>query len=119
MRHKEADLQRGCVRWLRLRYKRVVHFSVPNEGRMNPRTGRIYNEMGRMAGVPDLFIACPRGGWAGLFVEFKSPEGRLTQLQKDAQERLTSAGYRVETIRDFDTFVNTVTEYLCTGDTKT
>lgn len=113
MRHREADLQCACVRWLRLRHKGVVHFTVPNEGRMHPRTGRIYNEMGRMAGVPDLFIASPRHGYGGLFVEFKAPQGRLTPQQQAAQAALVEAGYRVAVVRDFDNFVTIINDYLC------
>lgn len=112
MRHLESQLQRACITWLRLQYPKVVAFAIPNGGKRNAREGAILKAEGVLAGVPDLFIAEPRGIDAGLFIEMKAGKGAVSAAQKDMGERLLVVGYGVAVCRSFEEFKATVTTYL-------
>lgn len=52
--------------------------------------------------------------YAGLFVELKTPKTKnnLSDEQKSTHETLRKAGYKVETIWDYETFKQTIIDYL-------
>ena len=52
---------------------------------------------GVVAGVPDVFLASPRQGFHGLYIEMKRQRGGTVQAtQKELITALRQAGYRVE-----------------------
>lgn len=53
-------------------------------------------------GVPDRIVLLP-GGYVA-FVEFKTPNGRMSSLQDVWQRRLSSLGFRAYVIDDKKTF---------------
>lgn len=61
--------------------------------------GAKFKREGRLSGVPDIFIAWPRLGFHGLYIEFKKPKAYLSQNQKEVIERLREAGYCVAVCR--------------------
>jgi len=76
MVHEETATQIAFIRWARLASSTIPQlkwiFHVPNGEKRDKRTaGRLY-AMGVKAGVWDLFWPCPRHGYAGVFIEFKS-----------------------------------------------
>jgi hypothetical protein len=103
-KHPEADLQRACVQWFRLQYKRPWRcFHIPNGEKRDARTAAILKAMGVEAGVADLCVIIPGLGIA--FVELKAPGGRLTQAQKDFQDDCRKAGIIHETASDLEKFM--------------
>jgi hypothetical protein len=74
---------------------------------------------GVVAGIPDLFLAVPRGDRSGLFIEMKAGKGVLTDSQKEAIRQLTMQGYRCEVIRSVDEFQAKVNEYMNSGENYT
>lgn len=65
--------------------------------------GKNMKAAGRLAGIPDVFIAWPRLGFHGLYIEFKKPKPNKTYLkphQRDTIEKLRIAGYCVAVCRD-------------------
>ncbi|MDA5550080.1 VRR-NUC domain-containing protein [Yersinia massiliensis] len=70
----------------------LIH--IPNEGKRGPKAARDAKRIGLRKGVPDLFLALPRGGYAGLWIEMKAGEGKLSQNQTIWLQRLSSVGYR-------------------------
>lgn len=52
--------------------------------------------------------------YAGLFIELKTPKtkNRLSDEQKSTHKTLREAGYKVETIWDYETFKQTIIDYL-------
>ncbi|HIA5715953.1 VRR-NUC domain-containing protein [Yersinia enterocolitica] len=70
----------------------LIH--IPNEGKRGPKAARDAKRLGLRKGVPDLFLALPRGGYAGLWIEMKAGKGKLSQYQTIWLQRLSSVGYR-------------------------
>lgn len=70
----------------------LIH--IPNEGKRGPKAARDAKRLGVRAGVPDLFLALPRGGYAGLWIEMKSKYGKVSDNQQCWMEKLSSGGYK-------------------------
>jgi len=67
---------------------------------------------GLRSGVPDVFMAMPRGKFHGLFLEFKSNAGRLTENQLVYCANLRSMGYQVEVVRSITEAMSIVVSYM-------
>lgn len=114
MRHIEENLQMQCVQWMMWQHPALamlLHHS-PNGGKRNAREGARFKAMGTRAGFPDLAFYVPNSHHHALFIELKTDKGRQTDTQKQWQERLTSQGYQYSVCRNFDQFVNIITDYL-------
>jgi len=68
--------------------------------------------LGYQAGTPDLIIFEPRGGYHGLFVEFKSKKGSLTEEQKIFKEMAEARGYKFIIIKDVQKGIEEIENYL-------
>lgn len=78
-------------------------FAIPNGGRRDAVTGARLKAEGVRAGIPDLFLAVPRGVWAGLFIEMKRRRGgRASPEQQAMHACLAASGYRVSVCRGWD-----------------
>ena len=110
--YPEESLQIACVQWFRLQYPNSIIFHVPNGGKRNPREAARLKRAGTLAGIPDLFVAEPCNNMSGLFIEMKSPKGKLTDSQKDMSDRLLNFGYAFEVCRSIEGFVSIVREYI-------
>jgi hypothetical protein len=67
------------------------HFA--NERRCTVQQGRLLKRMGVKKGVADFFLALPNNGKAGLWIELKVGEGRLSEEQKRFLARKLINGY--------------------------
>lgn len=114
---KESTIQKQCVKWLRSQYPEAFLFSIPNDA-MRSETARgkglLFHmlAMGFTAGVPDLFIAEPRGPYHGLFVEMKAAGKKPSPKQKAVHETLRGKSYLVEVTDSFEKFVDVVKFYF-------
>lgn len=111
----EHDLQVGCVRWFRYEFPAFAPllFAIPNGGRRDYVAAAKLKAEGVIAGVPDLLLAVPRGGYHALWIEMKNGKaGELSPAQKEMHEHLRAQGYRVEVCRTFDAFVTILRDYL-------
>lgn len=71
----------------------VVTWHTPNGGHRDPREGKLFKELGVLAGFPDVAHL-----WGGLFlIEVKDPNGRLSSAQTALHPRLAAAGAKVAT----------------------
>lgn len=68
-------------------------FAIPNGGDRHPAVAGKLKAEGVKAGVPDIFLPVPRGGWSGLFIELKTRGGRATQTQREWLDALHLQGY--------------------------
>ena len=123
----EDSIQMSCVSWFRVAYPelaRLLHHSA-NEGKRTTRIvhthagtrvvcsgGARLKAMGMQTGFPDLFLAVPRRGMHGLFIEMKSETGRLEPSQREMLALLSEQGYATAVCRSLDDFQDVVDSYL-------
>ncbi len=88
----------------------LIH--IPNEGKRGPKAARDAKRLGLRKGVPDLFLALPRGGYAGLWIEMKVGEGKLSQHQTIWLQRLSSVGYRANCSFGFAESADLIVNYI-------
>lgn len=111
----EHRLQVACLKWLRLAHPDVLCYAIPNGGKRNAIVAKHLKEEGVTAGIPDLHIPIPKGGYASLYIEMKDRErGVLSTHQKEMIPRLQAYGNKVVVCRTYEEFCNTVDEYLMT-----
>ncbi len=113
MRHLEDDLQVVCVRWFDMQHNHLSHllFHPANGGRRNAREAARFKKMGVRAGVSDLVLLVPAGSYHGLCVELKCTT-KQTAAQKEFQSKVESQGYRYAVIRNIESFMEVINEYL-------
>lgn len=115
-RHEESQIQQSCVRWFRLQFPDIalLLFAVPNGGARNKREAGILKGEGVTAGVADVILLKPSGGFASLCVEFKTEDKGSSQrdTQKRWQEVAEAAGNKYVICRSFDDFYREVRSYL-------
>lgn len=116
-RHIESHLQRNCITWFRLQYPRLrlLLFAVPNGGGRNKKEAGILKAEGVTAGVADVILLKPSGGFASLCVEFKTEDGRQRPTQKEWQTAAEEVGNKYVIVRSFDDFQQEITDYLGEG----
>ena len=118
MKHPEADLQIAIVQYMRLAYPHIVMHSIPNEqlfrGSGAPIAGKRLNDMGRMSGVADLFIAhpSPSYGFHGMYIEVKAKGKGPTEKQAEFAERVKAVGYDWYLSRDLADTIAHIRKYL-------
>jgi len=96
----ESGIQRSIVQYLRTVIPHSVVMAIPN-GSQRTKTGRPANAVpGFLPGAPDLVVALPRGGV--LWVEVKSPVGRVSENQLLVHGLLTAAGHNCVVVRSVD-----------------
>ena len=123
----EDSIQMSCVSWFRIAHPelaRLLHHSA-NEGKRTTRIvhthagtrvvcsgGARLKAMGMQTGFPDLFLAVPRKGMHGLFIEMKSETGRLEPSQREMLALLSEQGYATAVCRSLDDFQDVTDNYL-------
>lgn len=76
---------------------------TPNGGSRRKIEACILKGQGVRPGVPDLFLAVPRGGFHGLFVEMKRRDGGVvSEAQSGMASLLQAQGYKVRVCFGFD-----------------
>lgn len=98
----ESDEQVAVVQWFRMQYPKEIIFAIPNgswiagsEGRKYALINKYKNE-GLLPGVSDLFIACPKGIYHGMFVEMKDirkTKSSISEQQKIFLDTVLKKGY--------------------------
>lgn len=119
----EGVEQAALVLWLRgeqqrgtavgLAYEHTYH--VPNGGQRNKKTAADLKRQGVKAGVSDLVVKLARGGWHGLYLEFKATPPHHAATAKSQREWLALAeaqGYCAVLARGLDEAKAVITEYM-------
>ncbi|MCW6608454.1 VRR-NUC domain-containing protein [Yersinia ruckeri] len=88
----------------------LIH--IPNEGKRGPKAARDAKRLGLRKGVPDLFLALPRGGYAGLWIEMKILNGKPTPDQNHWLKRVKDAGYVAYVCHSANQAENIILEYI-------
>ena len=86
----ESELQIQAVHWFRHVYPAHYYklYSIPNGGHRSKITATYMKAEGTLAGAWDLFLAVPRGGKGGLYIETKFGKNKLSQSQIDFRRTL-------------------------------
>ena len=111
----EKLIHKAIMQWVRLNpdiSPYVMH--IPNEGPRTSRYGAELKAMGLMPGAADLFIALPRSGYHGAWIELKTTIGKLTPAQSDFLERMKTENYYTAVVRDIDFGIALIKTY-CAG----
>ena len=114
MNNLESNLQQACIRWFDLQFPALkpLLYAVPNGGKRNAREAARLKREGVRPGIPDLVLAIPMLPYHGLYIELKTPKGRLQPSQRDVLLRLEDQGYMTQIVRSFDEFQSLITKYL-------
>ena len=102
--HPEADLHKACASYLRLRQRQghlLFHSNLP-EGKRNPKRAGWFHAMNGLPGFPDITILKPGLVAKWIFIELKSPTGRLTPEQEQWSSAIILSGYAWHLVRSVD-----------------
>jgi hypothetical protein len=94
----ERQIQIRVYQWFIYQYPKYNKLCThpPNGGRRDVREAALFKKMGVLAGVPDLVFFIARGGYHGLFIEFKLPGEKLSPHQREVIKSLKAQNYKVE-----------------------
>jgi hypothetical protein len=114
MKNREHELQRACVDWFALAYSEHngMLFAIPNGGYRHLSVARKLRAEGVVSGIPDLFLAIPRNGFPGMFIEMKVGRNKPTQMQTFRMKQLTRRGYKCVVCRSLEQFMDIIEKYM-------
>lgn len=119
----ENQIQSAFFSWCAINEKKYPElslcFAVPNGSHKSPAARSLFKATGLKPGVPDVCLPV-RGvidakAYIGLFLEFKSKKGVLSDSQRVWIDALQNAGHYVAVVRDWVTAANVVSNYLDLG----
>ncbi|MDD1966967.1 VRR-NUC domain-containing protein [Pseudomonas putida] len=95
---REGLEQAALMREIALALPEVAEliYHVPNGGHRHKATAGRLKEQGVKAGIPDLVLPMARGGYFGLYIEFKATppnDAAVSTSQHDCIRRLNEQGY--------------------------
>lgn len=111
----EDQEQAALVRWFQTSYPAIKNrlFAIPNGAHKSKQAASRFMATGLRAGVPDLFLAVPRGQYHGLFIEMKRLKGgKVSKEQSDWLAYLNSAGYMAVVCRGCDLAKDVIADYM-------
>lgn len=114
---KESSEQIALFQWAERaagRYPELrLLYHIPNGGSRNAIEAHNLRLQGVKAGVPDICLPVPRGGYVALYIELKRKSGgRVSDEQRGWIEALKRAGNCALVCKGFDEARNTILEYL-------
>ena len=116
LRAGEDTEQMGVIDWANVSKRRYpdleLIYHVPNGGKRDAREAARFKAMGVKAGVPDLCIPVPRGGYAGLYIEMKYGKNKPTDNQKKWISKLREYGHKVEVCYSGIEATEVIEEYM-------
>lgn len=88
-------------------------YHIPNGGSRHKAEAARLRAEGVRAGVPDLCLPVPRGGFHGLYIELKRLRGgRLGEQQRAWLDALGKQGYAVAVCKGWEDAAETILRYL-------
>lgn len=96
-------------------------FHVPNGGHRHIKVAAEMKRQGVKAGVSDIILPMARGGWFGLFIEFKAAppnDSRVSPEQNAFLLRMEQQGYYATVCRGIDEALRVIEHYLALPRTE-
>jgi len=94
---REGREQAALMREIELRYPEVFEliYHVPNGGHRHKKVAEKLKDQGVKAGIPDLVLPMARGGYFGMYIEFKATvdPAPVSPSQQACIRRLNDQGY--------------------------
>lgn len=111
---KEDIEQINLINWLRFNYPEIEKntYHIPLQRKCSIQQGSLLKKMGVKRGMADLFIAIPKNGKSGLWIELKSEKGKLSLEQKEFLSRMTINGYVAVPVWGFEAAKVIIMNYL-------
>lgn len=111
----EADIQSEFFKQVKLFFPKLpdkLLFAVPNGGSRNKIEAANLKRQGTKAGVSDVILLIPKGGYASLCMEFKTKTGRQSKEQKEFQKQAEMCGSKYVIVRSVNEAIVKMKEYL-------
>lgn len=109
---KESSTQSRVVQFIKVFYPKTLMFSIPNGAHTSAKNRLRLSKEGLLPGVPDLCILEKRKGFHGLFIEFKTDEGKLSEEQQKVIAQLGANGFLCFVARHHETAIKLIEDYL-------
>ena len=113
----ERDEQELLFEWAE--YATITHpelallYHIPNGGRRAAREAHNLRLQGVKAGVPDICLPVPRGGYGALYIELKRKRGGVvSEHQRAWIGALNRAGNKAIVCKGFDEAKQAIQDYL-------
>jgi len=108
----ERSIHLTVMNWIRLHpdlNKYIIH--IPNESKRTPRYGKLLKDMGMRKGVSDLFIAIPKKGYNGAWIEIKTMTGKPSPSQIVFHKDMQHQGYYCKFTKGLDDTIASIKDY--------
>ena len=116
----EHDSQTAFMNYVRYREGAIPELqwlhAVPNGGARNAVTGARMKAEGVRKGVWDIFWSYSRGGYKGLYLEFKHGKNKLTPEQEAFGEFVRKQGYKTAVAYTAEKAIEILEEYINGAD---
>ena len=113
---REGQEQAALLSEIELRYPQVFEliYHVPNGGHRHKLVAMKLKQQGVKAGIPDLVLPMARGGFFGLYIEFKATvdPAAVSASQAACIRRLNEQGYLAVVCRGHFDAMEQVRAYL-------
>lgn len=112
----EHDLQCSIVQWASIHERQYPElkwlYAIPNGSYKSAKSAKEFQEEGLKSGVPDLCLPIPRGGYGALYIELKSPTGKLSENQRKWLQGLMDVGNLCLEARTYERVTQVILDYL-------
>ena len=112
----EAEEQTALFQWAQLMEKQLppltMMYAVPNGGSRNKLEAANLKRQGVKAGVPDICLAYPSGGFHGLYIEMKVGKNKTSENQNKWLENLMRVGYATAVCYSCNEAITAIRKYL-------
>ncbi len=85
---------------------------IPNGGKRDKATAKRLKAEGVKAGVPDICLPCPSGGFHGLYIELKAGKNKTTDYQDEWLEALSKQGYKTAVCYGWEQASEVILNYI-------
>lgn len=114
MKSIEHEIQKAYFKWASMQKVPgldLLHANA-NGGHRHLLTAVKLKSEGVKAGVPDVYLPAPRGGFCGLAIEFKAPDGNPSKEQRERMNRMQQEGWCVTLCWDWSAAARMTLGYL-------
>ena len=109
---KEDRMQESVMKYLATKYSGSFVVHIPNEGKRTRFEQFKLKKMGVVAGMPDVMIFDPRGGFSGLAIELKAGYNKPTENQKKCLRELENRNWKVFWSKSIDEVLEKIDNYM-------